>query len=143
MADFIYNTGKLGILDGSIDLVHDDIKVLMVKSGYIPNPDHSFIDMGMANDPAHNEISGQGYARKGLSGKSFTKDNIYDLVRFFADSVIYPNLKTEEISGLIIFKDTGDDATSPLIMWIDTGFPVTPKEINMTITWPEGGILTL
>ncbi|MEW5803902.1 MAG: hypothetical protein AB1847_17545 [bacterium] len=144
MSDLLYNAGKLGILNGTIDLIHDDIKVMMVTSGYVPDADHSYVDEGMVEDPAHNEISGQGYARKGISGRSIIKDVLFDKIRFYADSVIYPNLKTDTIAGIIIFKSTGNDATSPLIMWIDSGgFPCTPKEINMTIIWSEGGVFTL
>jgi hypothetical protein len=143
MSDLIFNAGKAGIMNGTIDLIHDDIKMMLVNSVYIPDADQSFVNEGTVEDPAHNEVSGQGYARKGLGGKVITKDILYDKARFCADSVIYPILKTPTVSGIIIFKDTGNDATSTLIMFIDSGFPFTPKEVTMTITWSEGGILTL
>ena len=42
--------------------------------------------------------------------------------------------------ALLIYKDTGTEATSPLIAYIDTatGLPVTPNGGNITVTWDNG-----
>lgn len=42
--------------------------------------------------------------------------------------------------ALVIFKDTGDPATSRLLLYVDTatGLPVTPDGNNVTVTWDNG-----
>ena len=42
--------------------------------------------------------------------------------------------------ALVIYKDTGTESTSPLIMYIDTatGLPVTPNGGDITVTWDNG-----
>jgi len=44
------------------------------------------------------------------------------------------------IEALVIYKDTGDENTSPLIAYIDTatGLPVTPNGGNITVAWDNG-----
>lgn len=45
----------------------------------------------------------------------------------------------------MIYRDTGDPATSDLIAYIDaaTGLPFTPDGGNQNVTWPAGGIFAL
>ena len=58
MADLIYNRAKKEILDGTIDLVSDTIKVMLVTSSYVANVDNDLVDEGGANDPIDHELSG-------------------------------------------------------------------------------------
>jgi len=62
MATIIYNRAKKEIMDGTIDLLVDTIKAMLVTSVYTPNPDHDFVDAGGASDPADAELTGTGYA---------------------------------------------------------------------------------
>ena len=41
---------------------------------------------------------------------------------------------------IIIYKDTGTEATSPLIAMIDTatGLPITPNGGDIIVTWDNG-----
>ena len=41
----------------------------------------------------------------------------------------------------MIYKDTGNAATSPLIAYIDLTTPVTPNGGDINITWNASGIL--
>lgn len=43
-------------------------------------------------------------------------------------------------NGIILFVDSGSDATSQLLAWIDTatGLPITPNNGDITITWDTG-----
>jgi hypothetical protein len=56
MFSFLYNEGKLGLLNGNIDLLADTIKVALLGSGYSADKDaHEFLD------DVTNEVSGIGY----------------------------------------------------------------------------------
>ena len=43
------------------------------------------------------------------------------------------------INAIVIYKDTGTEATSPLIAYIDTatGLPITPNGGDIIVTWDE------
>jgi hypothetical protein len=45
-----------------------------------------------------------------------------------------------QCNGIILFADSGADASSQLIAWIDTatGLPITPNNGDITITWDTG-----
>ena len=44
------------------------------------------------------------------------------------------------IEALVIYRDTGDEATSPLIAYIDaaTGLPITPNGGDIIVAWDNG-----
>jgi hypothetical protein len=45
----------------------------------------------------------------------------------------------DQSEAVVMIKDTGDAATSPLIAYIDsaTGLPITPSGSDITITWAD------
>lgn len=60
-----------------------------------------------------------------------------------ADSV-FTALTGDQAESLILFEDSGTEATSDLIARWDTatGLPVTPNGADLTVAWAAGGILT-
>lgn len=69
-----------------------------------------------------------------FTGKSLTA-GILD-----ADNVTFPLVVGDPSEALIIFKDTGSAATSPLLLYIDTatGLPVTPNGGDIGVSWSDG-----
>lgn len=70
MADVIYNSFKRDVMNGSIDLDTDTIKVKLVTSAYTPNQDtHTKVS------DVTSEVTGSGYTSggKALSGKTDRK----------------------------------------------------------------------
>lgn len=57
-----------------------------------------------------------------------------------AGDVTFSAVTGDPCEALIIYKDTGTEATSPLLAYIDTatGLPVTPNGGNITVTWDSG-----
>jgi hypothetical protein len=140
MASVIYNSFKKKIMDGSIDLDNDTIKVMLVSSSYTPDQDsHNFI-----NDVSSYEISGAGYTAGGavLANKSVTQDNTNDCGVFDADDVVWTS-STITARGAVLYKDTGNPSTSPLICYIDFGSDKSSSGANFTIQWSSSGILKL
>lgn len=137
MADVIFNSFKKKIMDGSIDLDTDTIKVALVTSSYTPNQDtHDFFD------DVTNEVSGTGYTAGGaaLANKAVTADNTDNEGVLDADDVTWPT-STITARGAVIYKDTGTASTSPIICYIDFGSDKSSSAGNFTIAWPSEGIL--
>lgn len=139
MADVIYNSFKQKIMDGSIDLDNDTIKVALVTSSYTPDADtHEDFD------DVTDEVTGTGYSAGGetLANVSVTKDTTDDEGVFDADDVTWTS---SEITarGAVIYKDSGDATTSWLIAYIDFGEDKTSSGGDFTIQWGSEGILNL
>lgn len=139
MADVIYNSFKKKIMDGSIDLDTDTIKVALVTSTYTPDQDvHDFFD------DITNEVSGTGYTAGGasLANKTVTADNTDNEGVFDADDVSWTTA-TITARAAIVYKSTGTASTSPLICYIDFGADKVSTAGTFTISWNAEGILNL
>ena len=82
MSSFIYNKGKVALLDGSVDLDDDTIKVVLVTASYTPDKaDDEFLA------DVTNEVSGTGYTAGGkpLANVQLIQDDAYDRVIVDAD----------------------------------------------------------
>lgn len=140
MANTVYNSFKKDLLAANIDLDADTIKVMLVTSSYTPDPDnHDYI-----NDVNSYEVSGTGYTAGGatLSNKSVTQDNTDDEGVFDADDVTWSN-STITARGAVLYKDTGNTSTSPLICYFDFGSDQSSSNGDFTIQWNAEGILNV
>jgi len=139
MADVIYNSFKQKIMNGSIDLDTDTIKVALVTSSYTPNQDtHDFFD------DVTNEVTGTGYTAGGgaLDNKAVTADTTDNEGVFDADDETW-STSTITARGAVLYKDTGTASTSPLICYIDFGADKSSSAGNFTVSWAAEGILNL
>jgi hypothetical protein len=117
MANVVFNSFKKKIMDGSIDLDTDTIKVMLVTSAYTPGQDaHDF------KDDVTNEVPGTGYTVGGqaLANKAVAADNTDNEVVFDADDATWPS-STVTVRGTVPYKEPRTPSTSPLIMYIDFG----------------------
>lgn len=139
MADVIYNGFKAKIMNGSIDLDTDTIKVALVTSTYTPN-----IDTHVFFSDVTNEVSGTGYTAGGatLAGAAVTQDNTNDKGVFDANDVSWTTA-TITARGAVLYKSTGTASTSPLIAYVDFTTDKTSTAGTFTIQWSANGILTL
>lgn len=143
MADAIYNSFKGKIMDGSIDLDTDTIKVVLVTSSYTPN-----IDTHTQYSHITNQVTGTGYTAGGatLANKSVAVDTTNDRAKFDADDTTWTTASVTA-RGAIIYKYVDNagspDDTSPLICYKDFGADVTSTNADFTIKWHADGILYL
>jgi hypothetical protein len=128
MANALFAKGKKKILDADIDLLADDIKCVLV--------DHSDHNPDTTNDEFLADIDAGG--RVGTSGNLSNKATTGGV--FDADDVTVSTVTGHEFESIVIYKDTGDAATSPLIAKIDTatGLPCTPNGGDIVISWDSG-----
>jgi hypothetical protein len=140
MASVIYNGFKKKIMDGSIDLDTDTIKVALTTSSYAAN-----IDSHVFFSDITNEVTGTGYSAGGaaLANKVVTQDNTNDLAYFDADDASWPTSTISAARYAIIYKSTGTAATSPLIACVDLGSDQSSSTSTLLIQWDTTGILKL
>lgn len=137
MASGWYNSGLRDVLDRTIDLVGDTLKVILVTSSYTPDKDHDF-----ANDLA-GELSGTGYTggfngsgRKTLAGKAFSTDTTNDRVEWTFDAVTWSAINAGSPKYAIVVKEITNDAATRLIAYLDLG-TVSTNGGDLTVT-PNG-----
>ncbi len=63
---------------------------------------------------------------------------------FDAADTVFSALSGDQVEWLVLFKDTGTEATSDAIAAWDTltGLPLTPNGADVTVVWAGGGIIT-
>lgn len=145
MASLVYNVGKTKIMNGGIDLLTSNIRVMLVDSGYTPDADDAH--MGIASGPVAQELSGTGYTADGelLSNKAVNQDDTNDRAEF-DDTVdlTWTSISAGTADAAVVYYDSGTASTSWPICYIDTGgFPVVTNGGDLTIQWNAEGILQL
>lgn len=127
MSNALYDKGREGFLDGSIDWDTDDIRVMLTKSAYTFSAAHDFLD----------DVSAQDNGRSAALGTKTVTSGVADA----ADASLVATAAAA-CASLVIFKHTGVDATARLIAYIDTtsaGLPFTPAAgQTVNLAWDNG-----
>jgi hypothetical protein len=130
MANALYDLGRQAFLQADIDWLADDIKIVLVDTAdYVVSlSTHDFLADVTAIPAAAVKTSGN------LASKTST-NGVAD-----AADVTLSAVTGDQCEAIVIYKDTGSAATSPLIAYIDTatGLPVQPNGGDITITWDNG-----
>ena len=128
MANALFDKGREGFLDGSIDWDTNTITMIGV--------DHADDTPVIATDDNLDDITGA--ARVG-SWTPFASKTVTDGVADAAD-ITATTVSGDQFESLVIYKDTGTESTSRLIAYIDsaTGLPCTPNGGNITVAWDNG-----
>jgi hypothetical protein len=128
MANALYDLGREGFLAGDIDWDGDNIKCVLVDSGYVfDGTNNDLLDIGT------------NYLTGGFSG-NFTSKTVNSGVADAADVTISSVPASQTADAIIIYQDTGTTSTSRLIAYIDTatGLPITTNGNNIDIAWSSG-----
>ena len=126
MANALYDKGREGFLDGTIDWDTDNIKVALIDTGVYT--------VNLSTHSASSDLLGIVDETANLSSKTVT-DGVADA----ADETITA-VTGVTVEALVIYQDTGTPGTSRLIAYIDTatGLPLTPNGGDVTIEWDRG-----
>lgn len=128
-------------MDGTIDMDSATLKLLLVTASYTPNPDHTFVDVGGANDVIDHELNGVANYTRGWAGAgrksvvcTMQTNNTSDRVDIAIPDQTWTALGTgATIAGAVLIKEgASNDTTSQLIAY----FGLTPTPTN-------GGDVTL
>ena len=129
MANALYDKGRQKFLEGSVHWLTDDIKAVLV--------DTASYTVDLANDEFLDDIpAGEQIAH---SPNFTTKTSLAGIAD--AANLTFTTVSGDPCEALVIYKDTGNIATSPVLAYIDTvtsGLPVTPSGGDVTVTWDDG-----
>jgi hypothetical protein len=138
MANITTNEGIESVIDRNIDWINDTIKAMLVGSGYTPNKDNQFIDDGGANDPVDHRIAGT--TDQTLGSKATGKDTTGDFAYLDAADPTFTAVASGTIAYVVIYKSTGNDATSKIIAVLDvTDTPANGGDITIAFAAPASG----
>jgi hypothetical protein len=128
MSNALYGLAKKKFLDADIDLLVDNLKVVLV--------DTAAYTVNLTTDEFLSNIAGGARiaTSANLAGKSTT------LGVFDATDVTFTAVSGASCEAYVIYKDTGVEATSPLIAYFDTatGLPITPNGADIDLTFDNG-----
>lgn len=127
MANALYRNAATLLLTAQLDLSSAPLKVALVDTGvYTFDAAHQFaseLTGAIIGTPAS------------LTGQSVV-DGVFD-----ANNVTFSGVTGPTAEAVVIFRDTGDLATSPLLLYWDTGvagLPFTPNGGDATVAWSNG-----
>ena len=126
MANSLYDKAREAFITGGINLLTDDIKVILVDDdGYTFSEGHQYVsEVPVA---ARVQVSAPLEDKSALNG-------VFD-----AADVTFEELVGPSIEAVILYKDTGVESSSPLILWIDEGnLPIVPNGGDVTLKWSDG-----
>lgn len=127
MANALYGLGKQKLLSGSIDLTTATMKASLISSSYTAN---------LSTDEFYSTpVAFILNSAATLASKTVT------LGVFDAADITYTAVTSGSTAKcVVIWKDTGSNATSPLLAYIDTitGFPLATNGGDITIVWDSG-----
>lgn len=129
MANALFDYGREGFLAGDIDWDANNLKVVLLDTTV-----HDTIVV--ATDQFLSDINvGARIATSGNLASKTVTGGVAD-----AADVTLTSVTGDTVESLVIYQDTGVEATSRLIVFIDTatGLVLTPDGGNVTITWDSG-----
>ncbi len=130
MANSLYDLARQSFLsqNPALDWDSDTIKVMLIKTAQSFSNAHQFVS----------DLTGANIVQRSgaLASKTVT-NGVAD-----AADVTFSAVTAGSTVTLIVYKDTGSDATSPLIAWIDTGTNLTGGVAtnggDITVSWDNG-----
>ena len=133
MANALFDTARQAFLEGTINWIDGatNIKACLVDTG-----------LYSVNLSAHqylSAISGPGaIVTNGRSGNFTGKTSTGGAAD--ANDITFTAVSGSSVEAIVIYIDTGVDATSQLIAYIDTatGLPITPNGGDIIVTWDNG-----
>lgn len=128
MANTLYDYARQRFLEAQINWMTDTIKVILVDTGaYTPQ---TAVHQYLADIPISARIAGP----VTLTSKS-TAGGAAD-----AADCTFTSVTGASIESIVIYSDSGTEATSPLLAYIDTatGLPITPNGGDIIVTWDNG-----
>lgn len=154
----IPNATKTKLLNGSLDLANDTIKVALLKSTteYSPDPDsHEFVSDVLDGGTTGAEFDDTNYSRQTLANQSTSQDDTDDEGVFDADDVTFPSLGSstggQTVEAVLIYKQVGGDDTTPgddpvIAVFDDSNVSDLPKQVNgedFTVQFAAEGIVNI
>lgn len=114
----------------------DAFSALLVTTSYTFNQDtHVFVT------DLTGELSGGSYARVALSTKTFA--TAAGVVKLLCDDIVFAAMTATNVNAMVVFRNTGSDATSKLFCCLTFDASVDPTAQTITIDLNTDGLVNL
>jgi hypothetical protein len=128
-----YNSGLLGLVNGSIAFAMDPVYAALLTEAYVPDVEHV-----LRSDVIANEVTDTGYAAKALTGKSVELigiDVVYD-----SDDILFGTQVTISARWIVFIKGTVSSPTpdDKLIWYADPGLVLASEDAEFILRTPDG-----
>lgn len=138
MANFIPNSIKNGLWNSGLP----DLTSLTIRAMFVDHAD----DTPVVTDDFIDDIASAGRvpALGSCPALASKTNGVVAVGTFDAADTVFVALTGDQSESLILFEDSGTEATSDLIARWDTatGLPLTPNGADVTVQWNASGILT-
>lgn len=132
MANALYPKYKEALLTAGLNLTSLNVKVALVDTGtYTYSAAHQFMS----------SVTSGVVARSGNLASKTVTNGVFD-----AADITLTAVSGTTVEALVLYRDSGSDATSELIAYLDTGVTglvLTPNGGDVTIQWNASGIFAL
>ena len=128
MSNALYDKGREGFLDGSIDWDTDNIKLVLIDTA-----DYT------VNLATHDNLDDIPAAARVATSGNLASKTVAAGVADAADLTLSA-VTGDPSEALAIYKDTGTESTSRLIAYIDTAtnLPITPNGGDINVVFDSG-----
>ena len=127
MANAFYEKAAQKFGQGSLSWAAT-LKVALLKNDYV---------VDLVTHEFYSSITGAVGTNQTIANPAVLADGVFD-----GDDVVWTSLAdpSEDVTQLVIYKDTGTPGTSSLILYIDTmsGLPFRPNGTDVNVTWDNG-----
>ncbi|MGE3182673.1 MAG: hypothetical protein AB7N71_13660 [Phycisphaerae bacterium] len=130
--------GLKQVIDGSVDLDGDTIKIALLDDTYAPDLiNHDFFD-----DVSAFEVSGTGYTGGGatLASVAISADTVNNNVKLDAADVVWATTTLADVGYAVIYKDSGSAATSTLLFLLTFSASQDTSAANFAVNFAAAGI---
>lgn len=137
----IPNYAKYHLFRGELALHADSIKAMLLTDIHTTDVDTQHY----VSDINSNEVSGTNYTAggKAISSQAVTVDHANNAAVFDADNITWLNVTLSNVRYLALYKDTGSQASSPVIRIIDLGKTYNLSAVDLTIEFNASGIIKI
>jgi len=128
MANALYDKGREGFLDGSIDWDTNDTRAILIDEA------DDTIDLAVDDNLDDRAVASRVATSSAMASKTAT-NGVAD-----AADLTWTAVTGDQAESIDIYRHTGTESTSRLICNIDTatGLPVTPNGGDITAQWDNG-----
>lgn len=129
MSNFAYDNARELFATAGINWVSDTCKVMLVSASYSPSASDVYLNTIANSNPPRITSAISLQTKQATGGACDALD------------VTFPAVGGGTAAkAILIWKDTGVESSSPLIVYIDTatGLPITPNGGDIIITWDNG-----
>ena len=137
-----FNLAKRNLFKGLFNVPTCTMKVALMDPTWTPDIDTE----DFWSDISAKEITGTGYTAGGqtLTNCTIAVDTVNDWIKFDADDSAWTISGGATMTRLVVYRDTGVAATSPLLFHAnDGGFPQLASGGLFTVTWSSNGLVRL